>query len=130
MKKIKSILTILAVLTIITSCEDFLVEEQVTALGYGYYETEQGCEALVNACYNGLRLKYGDEWSYGLYNYGVDEYMKGYEWTQPYAQPEYNDYNPDLDGHDKGTYPDIGDWWALIYNAIDRCNVAYDKIPK
>ncbi len=133
MKRILTAITVFsvfAVLTILSSCEKYLEEEQVTALSYGYYETEQGCEALVNACYSGLRLKVGDEWCYALFNYGVDEYMKGYEWSQPYAQPEYNDYNSDLDGHVKVGYPDIGDWWALIWNSIDRCNVAVDKIPK
>lgn len=126
----KKIFIFLAVLTILASCEKFLEEEQVTALSYGYYETEQGCEALVNACYESLRLKPGNEWSYGMFNYGTDEYMKGFEWTQPYAQPEYNDYTPDLDSENKGDsfVADVGDLWAITYNGIDRCNVAVDKI--
>ncbi len=125
----KKLAILFITITFLSSCENFLEEEQVTVLNYAYYETEQGCEALVNACYSSLRLKVGNEWSYGLFDYGTDEYMKGYEWTQPYAQPEYNDYTPDLDGHNKPSpYPDIGDWWAYIYNSIDRCNVAVEKI--
>jgi hypothetical protein len=117
-------------ITLLASCEEWLKEEQVATLSYGYYETEQGCEALVNACYESLRLKPGNEWSYGMFNYGVDEYMKGYEWTQPYAMPEYNDYTPDLDAESKGNsfVADVGDLWAITYNGIDRCNVAVEKI--
>jgi len=128
----KKTIILFALLALVTSCEKFLEEEQVATLSYGYYETEQGCEALVNACYESLRLKAGNEWSYGMFNYGTDEYMKGFEWTQPYAQPEYNDYTPDLDAENKGDsfVADVGDLWAITYNGIDRCNVAVDKIAK
>lgn len=126
----KKIITAFAVLALLASCEKWLEEEQVATLSYGYYETEQGCEALVNSCYESLRWKAGNEWSYAMFNYGTDEYMKGFEWTQPYAQPEYNDYTPDLDAENKGNtfVADIGDLWALNYNGIDRCNVAVEKI--
>lgn len=128
----KKILVILAVLPLLISCEKFLEEEQVATLSYGYYETEQGCESLINSCYEGLRLKPGNEWSYGMFNFGTDEYMKGYEWTQPYSQPEYNDYTADLDAENKGNsfVADVGDLWAITYNGIDRCNVAIDKIAR
>lgn len=128
MKKI--IVIVFSLLAFLYSCEKFLEEEQVATLSYGYYETEQGCEALVNSCYESLRLKAGNEWSYGMFNYGTDEYMKGFEWTQPYAQPEYNDYTPDLDSESKGDsfVADVGDLWAITYNGIDRCNVAVEKI--
>ena len=116
-EKMKRLSIIFAVLTLLASCEKFLEEGQVTALTYSYYETEQGCEALVNSCYESLRLKPGNEWSYGMFNFGTDEYMKGYEWTQPYAQPEYNDYTPDLDAEAKGNsfVADVGDLWAITY---------------
>jgi len=126
----KKILIVFTILTILSSCERFLEEEQVATQGYGYYETEQGCEALINSCYESIRFKAGNEWSYGMFNYGTDEYMKGFEWTQPYAQPEYNDYTPDLDAENKGDafVADVGDLWAYTYNGIDRCNVAVEKI--
>ena len=128
----KRISIVLVLFVTLASCEKFLEEEQVATLSYGYYETEQGCEALINSCYESLRLKPGNEWSYGMFNYGTDEYMKGFEWTQPYAQPEYNDYTPDLDAESKGTsfVADVGDLWAITYNGIDRCNVAVDKIAQ
>lgn len=133
MKMKRILLIVLPILMFLTSCEEFLEEEQVATLSYGYYETEQGCEALVNACYEGLRIKVGNEWAYGMFDYGTDEYMKGYEWTQPYAMGECNDYTPDLNGEDQGPgtfQADVGDVWNLTYNAIDRCNVAVDKIAK
>jgi len=128
MKKILAILIVVSAL--LPSCKNWLEEVQVSTLSYGYYDSEAGCEALINACYESLRSYSGDEWSYALFDYGTDEYMKGYEWTQPYAQPMYNDYTPDMDGSDNDGYPDIGDFWALIYNGIDRCNVAIDKIGR
>ncbi len=123
---------LLVILLFLSSCEKFLDEEQVTKLSYAYYETEQGAEAIINACYESLRFKAGNEWSYGMFNYGTDEFMKGFEWTQPYAQPEYNDYTPDLDAEAKGNefVADVGDLWAITYKGIERCNVAIDKITK
>lgn len=117
----------------LSSCEEFLKEDPVATTSYGYYETEQGCESLINACYETLRIKSGNEWSYGMYNYGTDEYMKGFEWTQPYSMPELNDYTPELNGEDQGNgtfQADVGDLWRLVYNGIDRCNVAVDKIAQ
>lgn len=131
-KKMKKYITILLLTTVVfSSCKKFLEEEQVATLTYKYYESEQGCEALINSCYEGLRLKAGNEWSYGMFNYGTDEYMKGFEYTQPYAQPEYNDYTVELDAESKGNsfVADVGDLWAITYNGIDRCNVAVEKIP-
>ncbi|HPR30802.1 MAG TPA: RagB/SusD family nutrient uptake outer membrane protein, partial [Prolixibacteraceae bacterium] len=68
--------------------------------------------------------------SYGFFNYGTDEYVKGGQWGEMYAQDEYNDYTTEMDGHDKEAgQADINDLWAETYNGIDRCNVAIDKIP-
>ncbi|MDA3881100.1 MAG: RagB/SusD family nutrient uptake outer membrane protein [Prolixibacteraceae bacterium] len=126
----KKYLIVIFIIATLVSCEDFLYEEPVGTLSYGYYETEVGIEALVNSCYESLRAKVGNEGSYGFFNYGTDEYMKGGQWGEMYAQDEYNDYTSELDGHDKeGGQADINDLWSLNYNAIDRCNVAIDKIP-
>lgn len=126
----KKYLIVIFTIATLFSCEDFLKEEPVGTLSYGYYESEAGIEALINSCYESLRQKAGNEGSYGFFNYGTDEYMKGGQWNEPYAQDEYNDYTPELDGHDKeGGQADINDLWAFTYNAIDRCNVAIDKIP-
>lgn len=116
----------------LSSCTEFLEEELVTTLTYEYYETEQGAEAIINACYESVRFKAGNEWSYGMFNSGTDEFMKGFEWTQPYAQPEYNDYTPVLGPQSKGNefVADVGDLWALTYKGIERCNVAIDKVPQ
>ncbi|MBN2174689.1 MAG: RagB/SusD family nutrient uptake outer membrane protein [Bacteroidales bacterium] len=128
MKNIIVLLTIFSLL--ITGCEEFLKEEQVHVLGYGEYQTEEGCLKLINSCYSSVRLKAGGEWSYGLFNLGTDEYMRGYECKgAPYGWDEYNDYLPELDGHEKGQYGDIGDWWAVIYEGINRCNLAIELIP-
>lgn len=126
----KKYLLIILSITILASCSDFLEEEAVTELSYSYYETEEGIESLINACYESLRAKVGNEGSYGFFNYGVDEYMKGGQWGEMYALDEYNEYSSELDGHDKESgQADINDLWSYEYNGIDRCNVAIEKIP-
>jgi starch-binding outer membrane protein, SusD/RagB family len=128
----KNIIRLLAIVSLIAiSCEDFLKEEQVYVLGYGEYETEEGCIKLVNSCYQTLRLNSGGEWTYGMFNFGTDEYMKGFEAEHaPYGLYYYNDYTPNLDGHDEPQYGDIGDWWNPMYEGINRCNLAVELVPK
>ena len=126
----KTIIILLTMLVVLPSCDDFLDEEMVTEQTYAYYETEEGAEAVVNSCYQTLRIRAAGEWSYGIFNFGTDEFMKGEEsYASMYGYDEYNDYDAELDGHDKtGAETDIGDWWDVIYNGINRCNTAIDKI--
>ena len=127
----KKYLIVVFIIASLASCEEFLQEEPVGTQTYSYYETAGGIELLINSCYEALRYKAGNENSYGFHNYGTDEYMKGAEWSQPYAQDEFNDYTPELSSVDKVSgQADLNDMWIFNYNAIDRCNVAISKIPK
>ena len=127
----KTIILLLTTITVLFSCKDFLDEEMVTKIGYPYYETEEGAEAAVNACYHTLRNKVGNEWCYGLFNFGTDEIMKGQQWGEPYAWNEYNDYLDELDGRTiEGSPQDINDWWVIEYEGINICNTAINAIPQ
>ena len=113
------------------SCsEEFLDEEQVGVLKYDYYESEEGIEKLINSCYAVLRKKYGDEWTYALWNYGTDEWKRGDHAYTTHAMGGYNDYTEMINpvGYEVGykNYPE--NIWAAYYNGIDRCNVAIEKI--
>lgn len=121
----KKYLIVILIITTLFSCEKFLQEEPVGVLSYSYYETEQGIEALIKSCYHALRYKTGGETTYGFYEYGTDEYMKGAEWREQYAKDAFNDYTGELNSADW----DLNEFWNHYYNGIDRCNVAVDKIP-
>jgi hypothetical protein len=122
----KYIIPLLSIL-ILASCKDFLDEEQVSVLKYDYYESEVGIEDLIRSCYYPLRNKTTYECAYAFYNIGTDEYMKSDE-TDSYAG-WFNDYSSQLDPQDDAQVF-ISRPWNNNYNAIDRCNVAIDKIPK
>jgi hypothetical protein len=121
-----------AFILIIASCsEKFLDEEQVGVLKYDYYESEEGIEKLINSCYGVLRKKYGDEWTYALWNYGTDEWKRGDHSYTTHAMGGYNDYTEMISpvGFEVGykQYPE--NIWAAYFNGIDRCNLAIEKIP-
>ncbi|UCH15213.1 MAG: RagB/SusD family nutrient uptake outer membrane protein [Bacteroidales bacterium] len=121
----KYIIPLLLIL-ILASCKDFLHEEQVSVLKYDYYESETGIEDLIRSCYAPLRYKTNYEQAYAFWNIGTDEYMKSDE-TDFYAG-WFNDYSSQLDPVDDAQIS-ISGFWDNNYNAIDRCNVAIDKIP-
>jgi hypothetical protein len=128
----KNKLNILFTVFALAACSpDFLDEEQVGVLKYDYYESEDGIEKLINSCYTVLRKKYGDEWTYALWNYGTDEWKRGDHAYTTHAMGGYNDYNEMINpvGYEIGykNYPE--NIWTAYYNGIDRCNVAIEKIP-
>jgi hypothetical protein len=105
----------------VTSCKDFLDEEQVATLSYEYYNTEQGIEDLVKSCYAPLRFKTGMEQTYCLWNFGTDEYMQSGQTGWKY----FNEYGSELNSSQEY----IGALWDNNYNAINRCNNAMERIP-
>lgn len=104
-----------------SSCKDFLDEEQVATLSYDYYNTEQGVEDLVKACYASLRFKTGFEQTYALWNFGTDEYQQSGQTGWKF----YNEYGSELNSSQEYV---IG-LWDNNYNAINRCNNAIERIP-
>jgi len=127
----KYILLLFAAFTLVTCSDEFLDEEQVGVLKYDYYESEDGIEKLINSCYSVQRKKYGDEWTYALWNYGTDEWKRGDHAYTTHAMGGYNDYTEMINavGYEIGykNYPE--NIWTAYYNGIDRCNLAVEKIP-
>lgn len=118
--KTTSIIIFLAAVLIV-SCKDFLEEEQVATLSYGYYDTEQGIEDLIKASYSQLRFKTGQEQTYALWNFGTDEYMQSGQTGWKY----FNEYGSELNSSQEHI---IG-LWDNNYSAINRCNLAIERIP-
>ncbi|SOE23721.1 Starch-binding associating with outer membrane [Spirosomataceae bacterium TFI 002] len=107
------LLTLLASLSL-TSCEDFLTEDNrsnVTA--ESYYITKSGFEALINANYSQLRDVYGGEpW---LFSAGTDLYAEGRS-QEPEGLSQYSDLNPSSSG--------VNQLYNTCYSAIQLANQA------
>ncbi|WP_234734726.1 RagB/SusD family nutrient uptake outer membrane protein [Tellurirhabdus bombi] len=119
----KKIITTLAILTGLctTSCKDYLEEELVSTLTYQYYDTEQGVEDLLKACYETSRHKFGYEHGYALFNFGVDEFVQGDQLNFNY----FNVYDNRLNASE-GYFHDV---WSANYEGINRCNIAIQRVP-
>lgn len=65
-----------AFLVTITSCKKFIKEELVTTLTEDYYKTDAGLEDLVKSAYAPLQWRFSGEQSYGLHNFGTDEFRR------------------------------------------------------
>lgn len=69
---------ILVAACLLSSCSDFLKEEQTTSRSMDYYKTEEGIEALsVATYYQVLSAPFGAESYYCYTNYGTDEFQEG-----------------------------------------------------
>lgn len=87
MKKIlkKSILLIVSVILITSSCQKKLIEKPFTVITIEYLKTASGLQSSVYALYSGMRYSYGpigsvlttnsgtDEWTYGDQGFGGSE---------------------------------------------------------
>lgn len=114
MREMKNILSILALLTILSSCSDFLEEENksnVTA--EDFYVTAEGFESLVNANYAQLREIYGGE-PY-IFCAGTDMYAEGRN-AEPPGLSQYTQLNAASEG--------IADLYNSCYKAIQTANMA------
>ncbi|MDP5044130.1 MAG: RagB/SusD family nutrient uptake outer membrane protein, partial [Leeuwenhoekiella sp.] len=96
MKKTRYIIGCLVLLLAVTSCQDFLEEENESfAVAEEFYLTAEGYQSLINANYSQLRELYGNEpW---LYACGTDLYAEGRD-AEPTGLSQYTDLNPSSEG--------------------------------
>lgn len=111
-----------AVLMSAASCKKFIKEELVTILTEDYYKTDAGLEDLVKSAYAPLQWKYTGEQSYGMFNFGTDEFREG----DQFNNVRYNDYDANLNAQD----PFANDLWTNNYAGIRRCNQGIEMIPQ
>ncbi|WP_426059812.1 RagB/SusD family nutrient uptake outer membrane protein [Hymenobacter sp. B1770] len=119
--RVASFLSILGVGLGLSSCKDFLEEEQVATLTNDYFTTEQGLEDLVKAGYEQTRYKFANEHSYAMFNFGVDEMthadqINNYWWNIYDARLNPSDFFVDA-------------VWTANYDGINRCNIGIARIP-
>lgn len=111
-----------ALLVTAASCKKFIKEELVTTLTEDYYKTDAGLEDLVKSAYTPLQWKFTGEQSYGMYNFGVDEFREG----DQFNNVRYNDYDANLNSNDAF----VNELWINNYAGIRRCNQGIEMIAQ
>lgn len=104
----------------ISSCKKFIKEELVTTLTEDYYKTDVGLEDLVKSAYTPLQWRFTGEQSYGMYNFGTDEFREG----DQFNNVRYNDYDANLNSNDAF----VNGLWTNNYSGIRRCNQGIEMI--
>lgn len=119
MKKI--ILFFIAIL-VFFSCSDFLEETNRNSItGDVLYNTPDGYESLVNACYSYSRAWYGKPDGYAFTEMGTDCYTGG--GADCGRAPFMAFYTQDL----QGSQELIGYMWNILYNGLNTCNAAIER---
>lgn len=104
---------------LLESCTDLLEEENIRIpIADTYYQTAEGYEDLINACYPYLREYYGDyDGAIKINVLGTDLWLNGGDGPR-----DLGFYNPLTPAN--GTLWSI---WQKLYNGITACNTAIDR---
>lgn len=105
----------------LSSCQDYLEEQQISNVSYEFYNTEQGIEALVWASYAPLRSMVSGEEGVRLANLGTDIYTT----TGVASGNEFHLYTSDVNS----TNGNFSFLWDNFYKGINSCNIAINRIP-
>jgi hypothetical protein len=118
----KNIFFVAAALFVLSSCSDYLDEENKSnILTNEYYRTAAGYESLVNSTYSSLRDVYDAPW---IFLAGTDLFVEGRN-AQPEGLSEYRNLS--------STDQNVIDFYTVTYRGIQRANAAiyyYDKTEK
>jgi len=123
MKTIKIILIITGFTLLSISCTKFLEEEGYN-IDYSYYETLDGVNSLVVACYQQTRWAANAENQYALEDMGTDLYMLGGDgpYRDAFGQYLTNSLSPN-NGVTRS-------FWENNYKGISICNLAVEYVSK
>lgn len=120
--KIYKLVLLSCIATTLSSCNDFLKEENPSGLTADtFYKTESGAEALINSCYTPLRFWYGQEFAVSMTEVGTDIFTRG----NGCGQAELSDYNSSLQGSSNAVTKE----WERLYSALNTCNTAINRLP-
>ena len=110
-------------MTVFSSCSDFLEETNRNSItGDVLYNTPEGYESLVNACYAYSRAWFGKPEGYAFTELGTDCYTGG--GADCGRAPFMAFYTQDLQGNQQL----ISYMWNTLYNALNACNTAINRI--
>jgi hypothetical protein len=116
------ILSIITATLVLSSCKEFLEEEQISNVSYEFYDNEQGIEALILASYAPLRIWTRDQQGLNLSNLGTDIYTT----TRVAAGNEFHLYTSDINSANFN----FQYLWDNFYKGINSANIAINRIPK
>lgn len=122
MKKNIIILSLFCLL--FTACSGFLDETNKAGVGSDYYDTEEGIENAVKACYSYLRdnytpSQYGGELGNRLFVYGTDDHLP----ADGYAGA-WSSYTI------ASTSGEVRTLWDRAYQVINNCNAVVSHMPR
>ncbi|HYH57528.1 MAG TPA: RagB/SusD family nutrient uptake outer membrane protein, partial [Anseongella sp.] len=110
---------LLGILLAGVSRESMLDEEIRSQVPDDYFNTPEGFEAGIKACYETLRTHYGTERGMSLTVFGTDTYTMGEDGSWKFL----NQYTAQLD-HRTGL---INETWNNMYVGINTCNAAITR---
>lgn len=120
MKKIFNLIIVLAVVSVFSSCTEFLEEEPRSLLTAKFLETPAGVESALISVYSDLRLFYGGESSMSMTVPGTDEFQRG---------PDGNLALMTYDQAQLLTNGMVGSTWNWGYTAINTANAVIQFAP-
>jgi len=106
----------------LTSCEEFLAEENKSSIGDQYYETAAGVTDLVDACYTPLRYWFGKEKASNFVASATDIITR----AKGHTNVEVNDYSSNFNA----TSGNLDDLWKYNYKALNFCNEALYRLDQ
>lgn len=118
----KKIFCLIGIMVAFSSCSDFLEETNRNSItGDVLYNTPEGYESLVNACYAYSRAWFGKPEGYAFTELGTDCYTGG--GADCGRAPFMAFYTQDLQGNQDL----IGYMWNTLYNGLNACNTAINR---
>ena len=128
-KKLYILLAASALVLGISSCSDFLEEDNKAGETADLtYSTASGVKGLVSSCYSFARGWYGKEAGLGLSEMGTDIFYYGYD----NKQKALNSYNITAESLDDNSLNNasLDHYWEMFYCAVDVCNNALYYVPQ
>jgi len=117
MKTIRYILLLTGLVLLGVSCSKFLDEKGYNT-DYSYYQTPDGANALVIACYQNIRMDPSYENGFAYQDMGTDLYMLGADGGNRDGFGQF------LSGYMNASNGLLGNLWSNNYKGIYACNLA------
>ncbi|TWV95075.1 RagB/SusD family nutrient uptake outer membrane protein [Chitinophaga pinensis] len=118
---------LLPLLTVLTSCVNFLDEQPSGSLGLDdYYKTAEQIKAAVNGTYEGLSLPYAENIGVAVSPVYSLEYITGYS-RRPRPSGFEDDQFLRLDRLDAANSR-LQAWWNATYYPVENCNSVIENV--
>jgi len=106
-------------LSIAVSCNGYLDEDVISAIGNDYLNTPKGLEDGVNSAYSTIRAWYGTERGNNFTIFGTDTYTNGADGSWKFMNTYTNQFDSQ-NGH-------VRELWDEFYRGINTCNAVIER---